>query len=207
MTTYAEEVIRRNAVAWARSCAGVSAHPAGPTWGRYVELVAPGETPRRQAEMARESSCGLFLGRGYLRAVLATVPAPLAGAYVDGRALADLRAAAAAAAAVRPPTHRPAPGDIVHLAAGPGGCEHVYLVVGAEPLPDELGGLGVDSIDGGQRLGAYEAVLARQRVLVTEGAGVEDQEIGGATRSVCAVYDLATLVAAYGAAPAMLDGA
>lgn len=206
MTTYAEEVIRRNAVAWARSCVGVNAHPAGPTWGRYVELVAPGETPRRQAEMARESGCGLFLGRGYLRAVLAEIPKALAGAYVDGRALADLRAAAAGAGAVRPPTHRPAPGDIVHLAAGPGGGEHVYLVTGADPLPDELGGLGVDSVDGGQRLGAYQAVLARQRVLVSEGAGVQDQEIGGGTRAVWAVYDLAALVAAYGAAPAMRVG-
>jgi hypothetical protein len=207
VSTYLEDVIRKNAAAWAAAQAPCSADPASPDCARYLELVAPGETPRRAAEMATMSGCALWAGRGYLRHVLARCPASLAGPYTTGRAPLDIHDAADVAEAIRPAAHPVELGDVVHLAGNAAAGEHVYVVVGVAPAPYGYGPAQlVDSVDGGQRRGGYQAILARQRVIAPMGVGAEDQLIDGPTRAVWRVYDLGALVRCYGAAPAVCVG-
>jgi hypothetical protein len=61
-------VIRDSIVAFAKSLAGLSADPSGPRYEEYLDIIAPGETPERQREMAEMSGCALVVA-GIWRAV------------------------------------------------------------------------------------------------------------------------------------------
>jgi len=196
-------IVRACAITFALGCVGCCADPADPEgYAAYLDLVARGETHQRAAEMAKASDCGLVLA-GVLHVVLATCPPELLAPYRTGYALVDLHAAAARAGAVRPRGEPPTPGDIVHLGAANGACEHVYIVV------ETLGGGRLRSVDGGQRtLGGLDgsvAGLETIRLVEREIRSGIDYRDGGAARPVLEVYDLDALGAYYGVADLRAD--
>ncbi len=184
-----------------RSWSGIIADPrAGDDgWTRYLDIIATGEAPDVAAQMAHASGCGLVL-RGWLARILARPPACLLAPYHDGSALWALSHVAHAANAIRSPLAI-LPGSIVHVAAGSGGPEHVYAAV--EVTPDPWGGLDVLGIEGGSRTAnGSEQIRERRRVVSREdgAAAVWDAvDDNGPVRVVTEVYDLAAMLAFYGA--------
>jgi len=158
------ELIRNKIVEFAHTCPGLGASPANlEVKKRYLELIASGEPPAKQEEMAKMSGCALLTG-GIWR-VAGVDAASLHSPYKIGTAISRLVAIARAAKAWIPfkEGEYPAPGDMVLVGDnGPGGVEHVYTVVGIE-LSD--GQVTIQSVDGGQRdARGHQAVLLKQRV-------------------------------------------
>lgn len=108
---------------------------------RYLDLIAPDETPEMRAAMASMSSCALTV-RGFWRR-LGLVHPRLAAPYRIGDAVDDVVSIARELGAWREPhpDATPTPGDAVYVATP----EHVYTIV------EELGPMAWGSIDGGQR--------------------------------------------------------
>lgn len=142
---YMSDDVRKLIVEFAKTLdgVGVSEHRS-----RYAELVAPGETPARVADMMRNSGCGL-VARGLWRAAGIRHPR-LDPPYKIGLAIADAVAIAHQADAIRSPRHVPAPGDAVLV--GSGRLEHIYTVlrVYAQDWPTD-GTTWLQALDGGQR--------------------------------------------------------
>ena len=132
----------------------------------YLDAVAPGETPERQAEMGRESGCAL-LWRAQNGG-----EAP----YRDGQAFADLWELAGGSpwkpgGRVRLPVagEMPERGDAVVYGKGPGGPEHVDLCW----LGDQR------AVAGGQRTGAgLETIAIVTRQLTWGGGHLVDLHTG-----------------------------
>jgi len=141
---------RADVAAYARGLARMSANPADPcARAAYLDLVAPGETPARAAEMATMSGCALT-ARAVLRRFIAHPL--LAAPYRTGQAMADLVRIASEADALRSALW-PMAGDVVIVGGGAdgGGTEHTWIA-----LEDSWG------IDGGQRDGAGFQRIARK---------------------------------------------
>lgn len=119
--------LRDDVVAYARSLADLGANPVNAeARARYLELIAPGETARRAAEMATMSGCEL-LGRALWRRYI--LHAILESPYRDRQAGADLLAIAREAGAATSGLSRwPDRGDVVIVGGGPehGGSEHAW---------------------------------------------------------------------------------
>jgi hypothetical protein len=156
--------IRGDVVAFARELADLGANPADTAArARYLELVAPGETERRAAEMALMSGCELVC-RGIWRRFI--VHPLLESIYVDQHAGSDLLAIARQAGAATSGLIRwPEPGDVVIVGGSPalGGWEHAWtsLSIAVSPYehaPDDA----VEThqgLDGGQHDGADKQVI------------------------------------------------
>ena len=158
------ESIRNKIVDFALTCAGLGADPAKPdNKKRYIELIAPGEIPHTQDEMAKMSGCALLIG-GIWRHVGVNASA-LQPPYKVGTAISRLVTIARSANAWIPfkAGEYPGPGDMVLVGDnGKGGVEHVYTVVGIE-MSDEK--VAIRSIDGGQRdAKSHQLVLLKERV-------------------------------------------
>lgn len=176
--------IREQVVTYAYSLDGLSANPADPVArAAYFALIAPGETPRRAAEMATMSGCALTC-RAILRHFIAhlTLEAP----YRTGRAMADLVEIAYDVQAIRPPRNQtPMPGDMVIIGGGSdgGGSEHVWTAL------DEGGGAG---IDGGQLdAQGFQKIVLKNHLLL-DGTGRDG------SRKVRYVLDVETIVRRFG---------
>jgi len=181
------------------SLVGISADPSDPRRDEFATLIAEDETPERVEAMLTESTCALAV-KGYFRHFIPRQNWPewLRAPYVNTQAPADVQRIARLAGAVMPAGYIPTLGDVVHLAAGQGGPEHLYMVRDTDPNP--YGGTDVDSVDGGQKLGTFQAIKARQRIIVPKGTQADDQELaesGGsysAIRPVWMVYNVARIM-------------
>ncbi len=129
----------------AESVIGLCANPANPiSREKYIELIAPGETPAAQAEMAAMSGCGLTVAGIWRKAGLhdRSLDAP----YKIGTAISRLMVIAHEHGAW---VHyrsdaAPSPGDMV-LLEGP---EHVFTVTQIHASGE---GYSLTSVDGGER--------------------------------------------------------
>jgi hypothetical protein len=160
---------------YASTLIGLTADPSTPWRSQYLNLIAPGETPQRAADMAdKMSGCALTM-RGVLRRFIAH---PLLTApYVTGHAMSDLLAIGREAHALRPVSDTPTAGDIVIVAAP----EHTWISIG------EWG------IDGGQVVDGHQAVTRRAHA-VASGWDVTATY----RRRVMAIVDTAAVVARFG---------
>jgi len=128
---------------------------------RYLDLIAPGETPQRAADMAAMSGCAL-VAAGVLRACGVEHPS-LAAPYRVGDAVARLVRIARERGALHGPERVPEPGDLVIVGGGAdgGGPEHVWIAL-SSPEDDVI-----DGIDGGQRDGSgRQEIRAREHRIV-----------------------------------------
>lgn len=185
---------RDDLAAFARELDGVSA--GDESRDRYLELIAPHETPRRAAEMATMSGCAL-VQLGILRAF---IDHPLlAATYRTGMAFGDLLAIARQAGALHGPDRSLEGGDLVmvgDLGDGVGGGPgHVWMAL-AELGEDDQ----VDGLDGGQRTGSgQQLVQVRRHELVDDydRAGATDPG-GGRRRLVRHVIDVGAILERFG---------
>jgi hypothetical protein len=192
---------RAEAIDFLASLIGLTADPSGPGYQFFRNLIAPGETDERMAEIIRESTCALGAS-GFLRWSIPEENCPqwIRPPYHDTQAPANVLRVAEMAGAVRlPGKYLPVPADIVHLAKGPGGPEHLYMIQATAQNP--YGGLDVDSVDFGQKIGTFQACKARQRIIVPTQIGADDHEIpeGGTmavnVRPIWKIYDWLAIVA------------
>jgi hypothetical protein len=178
---------RPELVAFAAALDGIGANPARDR-ARYLDLIAPNETPERAAEMAGMWGCAL-VARGILRAFI-THPI-FAAPYRDRRAMSDLVDIARDAGALHPPSRVPEPGDFVIVGGGEdgGGPEHVYMA-----LPDG------DGVDGGQRDDAGYQVIRIRKHELRDGwdSARDDGHPAGRPRRVRWVVDCEQVLAALG---------
>jgi hypothetical protein len=164
MTTTREHIVTR-----ARSLSGLTADPDFPIGrDRYLDTVAPNETPFRTNEMGKMSGCALTCARGILRRFI--LHAILEAPYRDRRAVSDLVQIAKDAGALLPLSAPPQPGDMLIVGGGEdgGGDEHAWTALScmANPYPD--GGLLLDGLDGGQRTedaGRHQWIVQRDHEL------------------------------------------
>jgi hypothetical protein len=165
---------------FARSLAGLTADPATPWRPLYLDLIAPGETPQRAAEMATMSGCGLVAAAIVRHFAPAVLPAP----YRTGYAMRNIMALAGESRAVRPVSEPPQIGDLVIVGGGidGGGPEHVWCCV-AEG----------EGVDGGQVVNGYQAIVCRPHDVA---AGWDSA--GGLRRRVRAVINTVRVVARFG---------
>lgn len=191
---------RDDLTAFARSLDGLSANPDCPaSRAKYLDLIAPGETPARAAEMATNSGCGLVM-----RAVLRNfIDHPiLRASYRSQHALSDLVEIASQAGAAYTSRRDVEPSDIVIVGGGSdgGGPEHTYMVLSlddcdpyADRDPCELITVG----EGGQHDDkGFQAIHVRQHQLQRG----HDSAEGSATRLVRWVFDVEKIVAKFGRA-------
>lgn len=170
-------------LSYARPLDGLTADPSSPWRADYLDLIAPGETPHRAAEMATMYGCAL-VARGYLRRF---IQHPLLDApYATGHAVSDLMTIARAAHAVRPMHELPQLGDIVLVSAP----EHVWIVL-AQPHATFEGAVLYEGLDGLQ-VDGFRAVVMREHVV----RGGRDD--AGGDRAIVAVIDTCRVVAAFG---------
>jgi len=138
----------------ARSLVGISADPSSLRYAEYLNLVAPGDTLKRQEELARASDCALVVA-GIWRAVGISSPL-IEGAYLDRTAVSRLYTLARTSGALRSayPNSKPQPGDTIWVGHGP--SEHVYTCL-------EIQGDIILGVDGGQRdPNGFEIVLVKE---------------------------------------------
>ncbi|WP_437647839.1 hypothetical protein [Sorangium sp. So ce362] len=182
----------------------------------YLDLIAPGESPRMQAEMARMSGCAL-VAAGCWRALGVRHPL-LAAPYAVGTAVSRLMRIGAEARAIRRPDPdarehgprelwaMPGPGDVVLV--GSGANEHVFVVIEAGL---RAGVPVIWALDGGQRdVEGYQLVECKEHVWTPSGAGaatrrvldiarnIEPGRSWGAQREVVCWIDLDAVVARFG---------
>lgn len=191
---------RHEIVAFAAMLPGLGANPGDPeSRARYLELVAPGESESRAAEMATMSGCALVC-RGIWRAFIAhpILEAP----YITGRAMADLVTIAREAGALHPwPSRIPEAGDVIIVGGGAdgGGPEHAWLALTVD-VDEDAASLAASGIDGGQRDAAgFQVVKEREHVM---GQGRDrahdDGAPGGAARRVRYVIDVEAVLERFG---------
>lgn len=114
---------------------------------QYMDLVAPGEVPARQQEMAKMSGCALVIA-GIWRGAGVEHPI-LSSPYIDRTAVSRLSIIGKDAWVTYMPGRFPQPGDAVRVGDNTPqhGIEHMYIVTeiagGNAPI--------LHSIDGGQR--------------------------------------------------------
>lgn len=156
--------IRDEVVAFAWTLADLGANPGNPSARvRYLELIAPGETERRAAELALCSGCELVCRGIWRRFIIHPI---LESPYRDQQAGADLLAIARQACAATSGLSRwPELGDVVIVGGSPafGGAEHAWtsLSIAVDPYahaPSEHTETH-QGIDGGQRDGAGKQVI------------------------------------------------
>lgn len=192
--------IREAVVAYARTLEGLCADPSDElTRQVYSDLIAPGETPQRRAEMLCNSGCELTCRAILRRFILHPL---LENPYRDTKAGADLMAIAYAADAVRLPGSIPSPGDIVIVGGGDdgGGPEHAWTMIetawaGYDGRVLDLG------LDGGQRHptalgtdGKHAQLVALRDHELRDGWDTEN----GSRRKVRAVLDIEAIYKAFG---------
>lgn len=207
-----EDRFRAAAAAWAEAQAPLEANPTADNddWGRYLALIAPGESAGRAAEMGGLWGCALF-GRAYLRATLS--PARLYPAllrpYRTQMAMVDVEGCASSAGAVRGtfarlgtvrPTFAVRPGDVVRV----GAPEHVFVVLEAETTGEDIA---VRSVEVHRTTGGWQQVRLLDRMLRPSISGYFDHPAEGAPRKVLTVYDWWVMAMFYGVAPGIADAA
>ena len=156
----------------------------------YLDLIAPGETDARRAEMAKMSGCALVV-RGLWR--LAGVGHPrLDRPYVTGKAVEDVVSIAREADALRA-VLVPEPGDVVHVV----GSEHVYVAVAVEPGPN--GSSAVESVDGGQRTAGGLQTIRKYRRKIVAGRDMRLDDRGRivVSRQIATVIDCAKVLSTF----------
>lgn len=148
---------------------------------QYMDLVAPGEVPARQREMAKMSGCALVVA-GIWRRVGVEHPI-LSAPYVNQSAVSRLSVIGKDAWVPYAPGKFPQPGDAVRIGdnTAKNGIEHMFTVTqivgGSAPL--------LHSVDGGQRAPAgFETVEDKQRAWMhgrdtVVGAGLASRAIMG----------------------------
>jgi hypothetical protein len=186
------ENIRQKFVAAARSVVDLEADPKNPDARRaFLDLIAPGEMPVRQRELATKSTCGLVV-TGIWR--LAGVVHPILDKpYVTGSAISRLTKIAGGAWISYKPGRLPRPGDTVRVGDNTttNGAEHVYIVTEVSNSQDVI----IKSIDGGQvtKKTFFQCVRAKQRTwrrsrdLCFEGTDPGSNLAGG--RIICGWFD------------------
>lgn len=165
-------------IAFARSLDGMTADPSTPFRAEYLDLIAPGETPQRAAEMATMSGCALTM-RGVLRRFI--VHPVLEAPYRTGNAMSDLLRISGGSC-LRATGEPPQPGDIV-IVEGP---EHTWIATDVDCSH-------VCAIDGGQVVDRYQCVSRREHT-VSDGWDVTATY----RRRVRAVIDVGAVVAKFG---------
>lgn len=191
---------RHEVVAFAAMLPGLGANPAdGEARARYLELVAPGESAARAAELSTMSGCALVV-RGIWRAFIAhpIMERP----YVTGKAMSDLVQIAREAGALHPwPARIPEAGDVIIIGGGAdgGGPEHAWIALSVS-VDEDAASLAASGIDGGQRDAAgFQVVKEREHVM---GQGrdraTDDGAQGGAARRVRYVIDTETVLERFG---------
>lgn len=196
--------IREAVIAYARTLEGLGADPADElTRQVYSDLIAPGETHARRAEMMCMSGCALT-ARAILRKFI--LHPILEAPYRTGDAVADLMTIARQAGGIRMPGSIPTPGDIVVVGGGTdgGGTEHVWTHVetdwaGYDGRVLDLG------LDGGQRHatalgtdGKHAQLIALRDHDLRDGWDAEN----GTRRRIRAVLDVEAIVTKFGRLPA-----
>lgn len=183
--------VRDAVVAAARSIVGLTDPDP-----RLLSLVAPADTPERQAQIAKTSLC-MLVTLGIEEAVFEVPPRP---PYIEGTAPRLLEARAqgypwAPGGALRLATLEAPPqlGDSVWYGKGPGGPEHAELVNGVEITE---AGIAAECIAGGERDGAHhETVAVVERSWRWNGHQWVDLGTG---RPIIAVLDADALAGLYG---------
>lgn len=153
---------------------------------QYMDLVAPGEVPARQREMAKISGCALVVAGVWRRA---GVEHPILSApYVNESAVSRLSVIGKDAWVPYMPGKFPQPGDAVRIGdnTAANGIEHMYTVTsivgGNAPL--------LQSVDGGQRAPAgFETVLTRTHAWMHG----RDVEAGLSNRGIMGWFDAVML--------------
>jgi hypothetical protein len=162
---------REDIVAHAASLAGLSADITAPMIrDRYLNTVAPGETPARAAEMALMSGCALTC-RAILRRFISHPI--LEQPYRDRQAVSDLVEIARDAARGLPrntvmASRELSPGDMLIVGGGEdgGGPEHAWTALSCVENPYPDGGYLLDGLDGGQRnAGGHQLIEVRAHEL------------------------------------------
>lgn len=147
------EEIRQYITGSARRCAGLRAD-----FQDYLNFIAPGETPVRQAEMAKMSGCALTIAGIWRDAGLKD--ARLDPPYKNGQAISRLYAIALVNKAWKPYIKNlfPQPGDMVLIGNNTqeGGVEHVYTIVNI--IEDGF----FDTVDGGQVDNKLQCIKAKR---------------------------------------------
>jgi hypothetical protein len=198
-------MVRERAAAVARSLDGIGANPkSSPARARFIELVAPGEKPRRGKELAALSSCAL-VAAGVWRSV-GVEHALLRAPYVLGTAVSRLVQIGLMAGAVRRPSPElvvmPAAGDVCWV--GDGGAEHVFVCI---EVGLRAGAQVLWTLDGGQRdADGFQLAACREHIWRAAGARVVDVarditpgKSWGNERAVQGWIDLEAVVARFGA--------
>jgi hypothetical protein len=211
-TVYPAAELRRRAAELARSLAGLGANPRDPELrARYVDLVAPGETPRMRTDMAAMSGCAL-VAAGFWRA-MGVKHRALLPPYHIGFAVERLWDIGKATSAGRWPNAEqlddrtralgalPAPGDIVFVGEEPA-REHVFVCIESGL---RAGSCVVYGLDGGQRDDeGHQLIGLREHAWFTGARGrvfdvardITPGKSWGAARRVMGWADLETVVAA-----------
>jgi hypothetical protein len=149
------EEIRKAVVDAATACVGLRADDQ-----KYLDFVAPGETPERQAGMSKMSGCALTVA-GIWRAAGLSDP-KLDAPYKDGQAVSRLISIAKANKAwcQFAADEYPEPGDMVLIGDNTttGGFEHVYTVTA--PVEGETSFF--DTVDGGQVDANLQCIKAKR---------------------------------------------
>lgn len=143
---------------------GLSADPTKPeSRARFLELIAPGESPARQTEMAKMSTCGLVVA-GIWRAAGLQDPR-IAPPYKTQTAVSRLIVIGIKCGGwtVARAKKCPQEGDMVLVGDNAaGGVEHVYTVTGV--TFDDMNNPVLESVDGGQRESGHQCILKKKRV-------------------------------------------
>ncbi len=171
-------------VRYASSLAGLTADPSRPeSRARYIDIIAPNETPKRQSEMATMWGCELLALAVWRRFILHPL---LENPYIAGHAGLNVMAIARAANAVRQIQALPQTGDVV-LVSPP---EHAWICLGTvagnyygDALFDGLDGLPVDG---------YRAITTRQHLIR------DNRDDAGGDRAVIVVVDTMKVIEALG---------
>ncbi len=158
------EETREWAVQHAEAVVGLGANPTDEAKRTaYLELIAPGETPSVQSQMATMSGCGLVVA-GIWRA-MGFSHEEIDPTYKIGKAISRLMSVALQLGCWKgyASGRLPGPGDMVLVGGAAGGVEHVYTVLTC--TVDADGAIRLTSVDGGQRDAAnQQVILAKQRI-------------------------------------------
>ncbi|MGK3961333.1 hypothetical protein WMF01_12200 [Sorangium sp. So ce1667] len=201
--------VRERAAEFARALNGIGAGPD--TRGQYIDLIAPGESPRMRAWMADMSGCAL-VAAGVWRAV-GVRHRLLEPPYKVQTAVSRLVAMGVECGAMRRPRADrlteclPQPGDVVWVGQGIGTHVYVAIDVGLRsgiPVLYALDG-GQRDDDGNPATTDPQIIYAKEHVWTASGREVldiarrlEPGERWGAQRPVQGWIDLVTIVAAFG---------
>jgi len=182
--------IRAQILAAAPTVVGLDADRADPDRRqRYLDLIAPGETPIVAADLATRAGCGLVVA-GLWRAAGVEDP-QLDAPYRIGSALTRLKSIADSVGAWIPfaAGSFPDPGDMVLVRdTGAVDVEHVFTVTAI--TVDEQGAAQIQSVDGGQRdAKGFETILALSR----SWRGSIDTVTGHASRLIVGWIDTSLL--------------